>query len=540
MGNGEEVDMHVTHRRQAAWYYAGTRAKQHVLLLCALHATSLLALLLLCGIAGKVRRSGLVREHWVNLLEVVDVVVGIVVLDVRGVQGGWESLLERGHGALVQLCGELDVEYDEEVALLHGVLEHRHALALDGKHHALCRRLAGVRQGVERGALGGLEGLVHLLCRGAVELRLAVLHAEGANTLAPQLALGDDGLELVHIVRVRLGNGLEVRAVHVEVRLPLHLVVVLEGVEGHGLHHLARLGLDEELAAVEVGELHAEAAERLHEGDLALHIQIRALALELRVWLLLQHEDNVAGDAAGDLVRLLVEGELVPIGRALRHDHLHDLLHLLGGELTALAIAGAASLLHLLDHRTHADHADVHSLTTALAASGHGALLDHLTAHAQLARLPHVNLLKGHGELVYHVLALLHALGLPPTTAASRKDVKEVSGPATAAAATVLEALLAEAVVCLPLVGVRKNFVGLSDVLEDISVTALVRVVLGSHLAVLLLNVGGRCVLVHLEELVVLGVVHLTARAAAAAGHIVIKSGETAPEEHGKASGGGG
>merc|ERR1712166_536232 len=75
---------------------------------------------------------------------------------------------------------------------------------------------------------------------------------------------------------------------------------------------LARAGFDQQLPAVEVLQLHGEAAQGLGERDGALNVQVVSLALELCVRLLLANKDDVARLAVGDLVRLLREGELVP------------------------------------------------------------------------------------------------------------------------------------------------------------------------------------------------------------------------------------
>ena len=101
-----------------------------------------------------------------------------------------------------------------------------------------------------------------------------------------------------------------------------------EGVVGDGLDHLARRRLDDERAIVERGELHVEATERLRERDRPLDEEVIALALVLGVRLLLEHKDDVARLAVGDLVGLLGVVDLVPVGRALGHVHLECLLHL--------------------------------------------------------------------------------------------------------------------------------------------------------------------------------------------------------------------
>merc|ERR1719201_759645 len=259
--------------------------------------------------------------------------------------------------------------------------------------------------------------------------------------------------------------------------------LLAERIVGHRRDALAGARFDEQLAAVQVLELHREAAERLRKRDGALNVQVVALALEVWVRLLLADEDDVARLAVGDLVRLLREGQLVPVRRALRDVHLERLLHLLLPVDGAGAAARVAHLLDLLDHRAHPDRLDLSAAPAARSARLDAlVLVDDLAGQAQRSRAPLVDLLQRHLERVHHVLALLDALLSPPSSAAAGEDVKNVARVATAAAA--LEPLLTVPVVDVALLLVAKAVEGLLDLLELLRIAALVRVVLHGQLAV--------------------------------------------------------
>ena len=87
------------------------------------------------------------------------------------------------------------------------------------------------------------------------------------DTLALELRLASL-LQGVDICSVGLGGVFDTWAVHVLHYLPLSLAFILgHGVEAlsHGLHDLARRRLDEQLPAVQVRQLHGEAAQGLDE-----------------------------------------------------------------------------------------------------------------------------------------------------------------------------------------------------------------------------------------------------------------------------------
>ena len=161
---------------------------------------------------------------------------------------------------------------------------------------------------------------------------------------------------------------------------------------------------------------------------------------------------------------------------------LERLLHLDLAVHHAAATALIARLLHLLDHRAHADRLDLCAAAAATGALLHALLLvDHLARQAQRARRPLENLLERNLERVHHVLALFHARLLLPAPAPA-KHVKDVC--AAAAAAALLHCLQASLVVELALVVVGEDVLGLLDLLEELLVAALVGVVLRSHLFV--------------------------------------------------------
>mmetsp|Transcript_30826 Transcript_30826/g.93262 ORF Transcript_30826/g.93262 Transcript_30826/m.93262 type:complete len:280 (+) Transcript_30826:804-1643(+) len=233
--------------------------------------------------------------------------------------------------------------------------------------------------------------------------------------------------------------------------------------------------------------------------------------------LLLQREDHVAGIGVGVLVGHLAERDLVAVGRALLDVDFEDLALLLGLKALASAATCAALALHLLDHRAHPDHLDPHAAAVALAALLDAPLLvDHLSGDRHLLGVPVVHLLQGHLQGLHDVLCLL-----PPAlpTAAGESGEEPLERVAAAAAAALLEALLAEPVVLGALVRITEHLVRAGDLLEHFRVAALVRVVLHGELAVRLLDLGLAGVLVDLEQLVELCSVGRLAFAAALPAH---------------------
>eukprot|EP00964_Phaeocystis_antarctica_P159804 scaffold131006_cov69-Phaeocystis_antarctica.AAC.4 len=510
------------------------------LLLRALHALAAATLLVvvLLGI-GQGCQVLVERLDGVNALEDADVNVVRVLRDGGHVLRGRQRLHERLGGGGVELGGELDLHDDEEVAELEGRLEARQPLAFARLHHPARGGLVRVADDVELAALGRLLGGHGLGVRALLEDGLAVLHDEAADALALELALLARLLAHVDVLRLRHRGVLERRHVAVHVRVPLaHLLLGKRVVRGRR-DALARAGFDQQLPAVEVLQLHGEAAQGLGERDGALNVQVVSLALELCVRLLLANKDDIARLAVGDLVRLLREGELVPVRRALRNVHLQRLLHLLLAVDGAVAAARVADLLHLLDHRAHPDGLNLGATPAAAGAGLHAlVLIDDLPRQAQRARAPLVDLLQRHLQRVHHVLALLDTLR-SPSAAPAREHIEDVAAAAAAAAAA-LQALLAVLVVDVTLLLVAQAVEGLLDLLELLKVAALVGVILHGELAVGLLDRVGRLVLRHAEDVVELLRVRLLAGApapahaghAAHAGHGILKTRGQPTKEH--------
>merc|ERR1719326_204728 len=439
-------------------------------------------------------------------------------LEQRGLRGG----RERARG------GELDREHEEEVAKLERVAQPRHALALDRLHHARALARDRVLHEEEPRAAPRAHARERLRARAALELGAAVGDDERADVLVLELAALDRLLAHVRVVRVRARDALDVvREVDVLAHLPLGLVrgLLLERVEAHRPHDVARPRLDPELAAVEVLELERKAAQRVRERDRALDVQVVALALEALVRLHVELDDDVARVAVGDLVPLLRELDLVALRRALRDVHLEHLgLDLLAEGDAAPAAAAAARLRALLE-RAHLHDLDRHALAATRAARLDARLVDHLARDAQVLLLARVQLLERHLDLRLGVLALLHALAA-----------------AAAALLRVLEPLEPRPVVDLALLLVAEHVVRALDLLELGRVAALVRVLLHGELAVRLLDRRLVVVLRDAENLVQLlrvggGAAAAAAHAPHAAGHpaegLVIESRRQATEKHG-------
>mmetsp|Transcript_114720 Transcript_114720/g.370890 ORF Transcript_114720/g.370890 Transcript_114720/m.370890 type:complete len:532 (-) Transcript_114720:8-1603(-) len=463
------------------------------------------------GHVDLVRVGGL---HWVNVRDLVDLHAGVVLLECGHIQGrrqeGTDLLLALRREGL----REFDRQDQEEVAVHKGVLERRHALILDGFHHPEALLGLGVRQHVHGATLARLLRRQGLLARARLEVGPAFVDDEDAHidALALELRLASL-LERFHIRGVRLSDVVDARAIAVLNLLPIRLRLLAgQGVEAlsHRPHDLAGRGLDEQLAAVQVRELDLEAAERLHEGDPALDEEVSALALEVSVLLLLQHEHDISGVCVGVLVGHFPELNLVSIGRALLDVHLQDFPLLLRLEGLAVAAARAALRLHLLDHGAHADDFDLHAAAVAIAALLDTALLvDDLSRDGHLLGGSVVHLLQGGLECLHDVLGLLASASATsaPAAAAAEEGLEDVRGVA-ATTAPRLQALLAEPIVRRSLLGVAQHLVGPGDLLELLGVAALVRVVLHRELAVGLLELGVIGALLHLQALVKAGGVH--------------------------------
>mmetsp|Transcript_3453 Transcript_3453/g.8731 ORF Transcript_3453/g.8731 Transcript_3453/m.8731 type:complete len:375 (-) Transcript_3453:387-1511(-) len=368
--------------------------------------------------------------------------VRVALLEGGRVERRWQQGTHRLLRADRERLRELDREDEEEVAEHERVPERGHALALDSLHHA--ERLVGVRvrHDVHGVALARLLRGQRLFPGGLLEVRTLAIHHEDADVDSLPLELRVDRLlQSLDVGCVALGHVVEARAVAILKDLPLRLGLPFgQRIEAgvHGLHDLAWGGLDEQLPAVKVRDVELEAAERLHKRNLLLHEQVGALPLEDGVLLLLTDEDDVTGIRIGMLVGHLSKGNLVTVHRAFRDHHLQHLPLLAGAEGAALAPAGAAGRLHLLDHGPHAHDLHLHAATVAGAALGDPLLLvDHLSRDGHLLGGSHVELLQGDLQRLHHVLRLLAPPSAAPATAAAAateerlEDVRRVAPAAT-------------------------------------------------------------------------------------------------------------
>mmetsp|Transcript_68424 Transcript_68424/g.149409 ORF Transcript_68424/g.149409 Transcript_68424/m.149409 type:complete len:237 (-) Transcript_68424:69-779(-) len=233
------------------------------------------------------------------------------------------------------------------------------------------------------------------------------------------------------------------------------------------------------------------------------------------------------------LIGHLAELDFVAVRGALLDVDFQDLALLLRPEALAVATAGAALRLHLLDHGTHSHDLDLHTAALAGSALLHAAsLVDDLAGDSHLLSGSVVHLFEGNLEGLDDVLGLL----APPATSASASAAEHLAEDVAAVhAAAFFEALLAEAVVLRSLLGVAEDLVGSSDLLELLGITALVGVVLHGQLSVGLLDFGVIGLLIDLEQLVELVVVDVFAASAAttAAGEVTAgHAGKAATEEH--------
>ena len=246
---------------------------------------------------------------------------------------------------------------------------------------------------------------------------------------------------------------------------------------------------------------------------------------------LVEHDDDVAGLEAGRLVALAGECDLLAVVHALVDVHLEYLAllddlaararatHVLGVDALALAVALAATRVYLLIHAgAQLVEYDLCAAALACVALLHGArlaaaslalLAHHVLLQRQLARRPVVQVLERDAQLMYHVLALVVATpAATAATAAAEEHLEQVHGRAEAALgqAALLERLLAALVVELALLGVAEHLVRLRYVLEllgRVRLRILVRMVLERQLSVRLLQLVGRRVRLHIQQVVI-------------------------------------
>ncbi|KAI3475524.1 hypothetical protein L1887_63081 [Cichorium endivia] len=234
--------------------------------------------------------------------------------------------------------------------------------------------------------------------------------------------------------------------------------------------------LDEDLAA----------GERCEQVDLDVNVEVVLPALEARVWLFVDDDDDVAGDGVGRLVGLFLEGDVLAVLHALVDAHLEHLallvdlfaVALLAAVLCvddlAVALALWAGLLHLLHHGTELSEHDLDTLAVASAARLYGALLaaaavalfaEDVLLERKLGDLAGVELLERDLDAVDEVLALAWAARAAALTAkeaaasAAEELGEEVLWVHAATHSAALEALLSEAVVEVALVRVGEHLV---------------------------------------------------------------------------------
>lgn len=272
---------------------------------------------------------------------------------------------------------------------------------------------------------------------------------------------------------------------------------------------LTGVDLNAQPPVVEVLDEDGTASEGSDEVELALVMQIVALAVEARVGLLLDLEDDITGFYSRGLVTVAAELDLGAAADAavdVDVQHLpvnHGLLAvaLLAPVLVlddlALAVAVRAHGLEPLDHGTHLAHHGLHTVAITATAALHGALLaadtgalgaDDGSLERQLGDLALVDVLQGDlvrvvdGARLGRAPARHSAAAEHPThtaAAAASEELGEqiLGGHATrAAAAAALEASLAILVVDSALLRIGEDLVRGRDVLELILGFGVVRV----------------------------------------------------------------
>jgi hypothetical protein len=125
----------------------------------------------------------------------------------------------------------------------------------------------------------------------------------------------------------------------------------------------ARLALHADHFTAEVLDREINAGERLEQSDLLLHENVGAFALEYPVGLFVDDEDHVTRLAAGYLIRLAVEGVLLPMRGTLVNlarqnlaffNHLHAFIHFPARAATFIAGLGGLAV-HAWSKLYHSD-----------------------------------------------------------------------------------------------------------------------------------------------------------------------------------------
>jgi hypothetical protein len=275
-----------------------------------------------------------------------------------------------------------------------------------------------------------------------------------------------------------------------------------------------RKNVDSEPPVVEVLDVDGTASQGGDEVDLGVVEQVVVAAGEAGVGLLLDLENDVAGQDTGGLVTLA--GEIDPCAALdatvdVDVEHLAINNRLLAAAVLAavliahrltLAVAVWAHRLEALDHGTHLAHHRLHTMAVARHALPDGALLTTATLalgaddgalERQLGDLAAVHILEGNLVDVVNGLGLgwaalgVHAAEHAAETAAhtAEESAEEVlSRHATPGAGrAAFKAGLAKLVIYLALLGVGEDLIGVGDFLE---------LLLGCWVAAVLVCRGGQ------------------------------------------------
>mmetsp|Transcript_65746 Transcript_65746/g.144198 ORF Transcript_65746/g.144198 Transcript_65746/m.144198 type:complete len:453 (-) Transcript_65746:62-1420(-) len=450
-------------------------------------------------------------------------------------QRGWQQLC---HSSLVlwrEGVRELDGQDQEQVPMHKRIFERWHALILHCLHHAEGLLCIWIRHDVHSASSSSFLSCKCFLAGALLEVGALAIHHEAAHVDAFALQLCFTRLlQSIDVRSVCLRDILYAGAICVFDNFPLGLRFLLgQWVKAlaHGFHDFTWRCLNLKLSAIEVRQLHCEAAQRLDQRDLALNEKVGPLALEVSMFLLLQNKNHIAGISVGMFISHLSKDNLVSIWRTLLDVHLQDLSFLLGLEAFSLSTAVVALRLHLLNHWPHSDHFYLHATAITLAAFLDTLLLvDDLSRDGHLLGVARIHLLQGHFQVLNHVLGLLTPSGSTTATSTTSeegfKDVRRI------ARAVIVQALLSEFVVLGSLVLVTQHLIGAGDLLELLRVTALVWVMLHGQPSVGLLDLGLVGILVHFQEFVELAGVNIFGSASSFATHPGKVTSRKAAEEH--------
>lgn len=268
-----------------------------------------------------------------------------------------------------------------------------------------------------------------------------------------------------------------------------------------GLDHLAGGDVDRECVVIEVLDEDLTTAESSEEVDLYFDKEVVLPALEARVGLLVDDNDNIAWNGVGCLIGLFLECDLLAILHSLVDADLEDLALLvdllavallaavLGVDDLTLTLALGAGLLHLLNHGAELAEDDLDTLTIAsatcldstfLATATLALFAENVLLEGKLGDLADVELLERYLDTVYKILALAGAAGTSASTteestaSATEELREEILGVHAATHSLLVKTLLAESVIEITLFGIREDFVCCGDVLESFLITTLV------------------------------------------------------------------